>query len=172
MMDILAAARTALPKTFAASTTDSGKLFITGYSEGGHVAMATLRAMQAAGATVTAAAPMSGPYALEAFGDAIFFGDVDLGSTIFAPLIATSYQHAYGNIYTATTDVYSTTYASGIDTLLPSATPIDTFYQNGKLPQSALFDSTTPVVPFRAIPRFHGVDRRSRRSRGALSRSQ
>jgi hypothetical protein len=146
MMDILAAARTALPKTFAASTTDSGKLFVTGYSEGGYVAMATQRALQTAGATVTAAAPMSGPYALEAFGDAIFYGDVDIGSTIFAPLISTSYQHAYGNIYTATTDVYSTMYASGIDTLLPSATPIDTLYANGQLPELALFNSTTPVV--------------------------
>jgi poly(3-hydroxybutyrate) depolymerase len=146
MMDILAAARTALPKTFAASTTDSGKLFVTGYSEGGYVAMATQRALQTAGATITAAAPMSGPYALEAFGDAIFYGDVDIGSTIFAPLISTSYQHAYGNIYTATTDVYSTQYASGIDTLLPSATPIDTIYANGQLPELALFNSTTPVV--------------------------
>ncbi|MGH8210639.1 MAG: alpha/beta hydrolase family protein, partial [Steroidobacteraceae bacterium] len=147
MLDILTAARTALPKTFAASTTDNGQLFVTGYSEGGYVAMATQRALHAAGASVTAAAPMSGPYALEAFGDAIFFGSVDLGSTIFAPLISTSYQHAYGNIYTATTDVYSSTYATGIDTLLPSATPIATIYANGQLPETALFDSTTPVVP-------------------------
>src|SRR5579862_3721100 len=56
MMDMLAAARNALPQTFASATTDSGKLFITGYSQGGHVAMATMRAMEAAGAHVTAAA--------------------------------------------------------------------------------------------------------------------
>src|SRR6202171_385261 len=114
MMDILTAARTALPKTFAAATTDSGKLFVTGYSEGGHVAMATQRALQTAGATVTAAAPLSGPYALEAFGDALFFGSVNLGSTVFAPLLTTSYQHAYGNIYTAPSDIYSATYATNI----------------------------------------------------------
>ena len=30
---------------------------------------------------------MSGPYALEAFGDTIFFGGVDIGSTEFAPLL-------------------------------------------------------------------------------------
>ena len=74
MIDILTAARTALPKTLSSATSDSGKLFITGYSEGGHVAMATQRAIEASGAVVTGAAPMSGPYALEAFGDAIFFG--------------------------------------------------------------------------------------------------
>ncbi len=152
MMDILTAARAALPNTFAASTTDSGQLLITGYSEGGHVAMATLRAMQATGAKVTAAAPMSGPYALEAFGDAIFFGNVDLGSTVFGPLITTSYQHAYNNIYTATTDVYSSTYAAGIDKVLPNATPIDALFQSGKLPQTALFDSTTPTQPAALAP--------------------
>jgi hypothetical protein len=146
MIDALTAARTALPKTLSSATSDSGKLFITGYSEGGHVAMATQRAMEAAGQAVTAAAPMSGPYALEALGDAIFFGSVDLGSTAFSPLVTTSYQHAYGNIYSATTDVYSSTYATGIATLLPSATPLDTLFANGALPQTALFDSTTPTV--------------------------
>ncbi|HEY6482209.1 MAG TPA: prolyl oligopeptidase family serine peptidase [Steroidobacteraceae bacterium] len=152
MLDILAAARTALPSTFAAATTDSGKLFVTGYSEGGYVAMATQRALQAAGQTVTAAAPMSGPYALEAFGDAVFFGSVNLGSTVFAPLLTTSYQHAYGNIYSATTDVYSATYASTVATVLPSVTPLATIYANGLLPETALFDSTTPVVTIPGNP--------------------
>ena len=146
MMDILAAARTALPKTLSAGTSDGGKLFVTGYSEGGHVAMATQRALQLAGKPATAAAPMSGPYALEAFGDAIFFGSVNLGSTEFAPLLTTSYQHAYGNIYSAPSDIYSATYASGIDTLLPNATPFATLVADGRLPVTALFDSTTPVV--------------------------
>jgi hypothetical protein len=146
MMNILTAARTALPKTLSAATSDNGQLFVTGYSEGGHVAMATQRALQAAGATVTAAAPMSGPYALEAFGDAIFFGSVDLGSTEFAPLLVSSYQHAYGNIYSATTDIFSTAYATGIDTLLPSTTPIDTLFEEGLLPETALFNIATPTV--------------------------
>jgi hypothetical protein len=146
MIDALTAARTALPRTLAAATKDGGKLFITGYSEGGYVAMATHKALQAGGATVTASAPMSGPYALEAFGDAVFFGDVNIGSTVFAPLITESYQHAYENLYSATTDIYEPTYATGIDTLLPSATPIDTLFEDGKLPETALFNSTTPVT--------------------------
>ena len=146
MMDILAAARSGLPKTFSSGTTDNGKLFVTGYSEGGFVAMATVRALQAAGTKPTAAAPMSGPYAMEAFLDAIVFGNVNLGSTQFAPMLTTSWQKAYGNIYANTTDFYSSTYASGIDTLLPSTTPVDQLISTGKLPQTALFDSTTPVV--------------------------
>jgi hypothetical protein len=83
---------------------------------------------------------------LEAFGDAIFFGNVDLGSTVFSPLLSTSYQKAYGNIYSAPSDLYSATYANGIQTLLPSDTPIDTIFSTGLLPETALFDSTTPVV--------------------------
>ena len=147
MIDILTAARTALPNTLSSATSDSGKLFVTGYSEGGHVAMATQRALQQSGATVTAAAPLSGPYALEAFGDAIFLGDVDLGSTEFTPLLATSYQKAYGHIYSTPSDLFSSTYVNGIQTLLPSDTPIATIFSSGLLPETALFDSTTPVVP-------------------------
>ena len=146
MIDILAAARTALPKTFSSATSDSGKLFVTGYSQGGYVAVATQRALQAAGAPVTGVAGMSGPYALEAFGDAILFGNVDLGSTVFTPLLSTSYQKAYGNIYTTPGDMYSATYVNGIETLLPSATPLNTIFSTGLLPETALFDSTTPVV--------------------------
>jgi len=145
MMDALTAARTALLSSFTPNTSDSGKLYVTGYSEGGYVAMATVKAMQAAGETVTASAPASGPYALEAFVDAIFFGQVNIGSTIFAPVFTTSYQKAYGNVYAQTSDVYSSTYASGIDTLLPTTTPLATLFQNGKLPQTAFFDIKTPM---------------------------
>ena len=146
MIDILTAARSALPKTLSSATSDGGKLFLTGYSEGGYVALATQRALQAGGAVITGSAPMSGPYALEAFGDAIFFGDVNLGSTVFSPLLSTSYQKVYGNIYSTPSELYSSTYAAGIETLLPSALPLATIFANGLLPETALFDITTPVV--------------------------
>lgn len=146
MVDALAAARKAIGHVFASGTTDNGKLFVSGYSQGGHVAMATVRALQGLNATVTASAPLSGPYAMEAFGDAIIFGSVNLGSTIFMPLITASYQKAYGNLYNATTDIYEMTYASGIETLLPSTSSLATLFAQNKLPQTALFSSTTPVT--------------------------
>jgi hypothetical protein len=145
MMDILAAARAALPNTLASATSDNGHLFLTGYSEGGFVAMATLRAMQAAGDKVTAAAPMSGPYALEALGDLIFFGGVDIGSTEFSPLLAASYQHAYNNIDLSANPIFSSSYPNA-QTTLPSDTPLTTIFEEGLLPETSLFDSTTPVV--------------------------
>jgi hypothetical protein len=146
MIDALAAARSALPHTSSAATSDGGKLFITGYSQGGYVAMATHKALQAAGKPVTASAPMSGPYALEAFGDAIFFGNVDLGSTVFADLLTTSYQRSYGDLYSSPGQVFEPAYASSVEGLLPSATPLITLFSTGKLPQTALFNSTTPVT--------------------------
>jgi alpha/beta superfamily hydrolase len=146
MMDILAAARSALPNLFTHTTVGNGKLFLTGYSQGGHVAMATLRALKAAGDPVTAAAPMSGPYALEAFGDVVFFGKVNLGSTVFSPLLANSYEHAYSNINNDPAGpIFSSTYPNA-ETQLPSTTPIDTIFAESLLPELALFDSTTPVV--------------------------
>jgi Prolyl oligopeptidase family len=146
MADALAAARTALPNTITPTVTDNGQLFVTGYSEGGYVAMATVKAMTAAGQKVTASAPMSGPYALEAFGDALFLGSVDIGSTKFAPLYITSYQEAYGNIYTKPTDIYEPQYAPNMFELLPSTTPIATLFANGALPQTALFSNPSPVI--------------------------
>ena len=155
MIDALTAARRAFSNVGAS---DSGQLFITGYSQGGHVAMATHKAMQALNMTVTASAPMSGPYAMAAFGDAIFSGQVNLGGTIFAPLLATSYQKAYGNIYTnLLTDLYNPTYATGIDTLLPSTLSETQLFAQNKLPQTALFNSTPPTAPPNAPQGFQSV---------------
>ena len=145
MIDALTAARSALGHVFASGTTDNHKLFITGYSQGGYVAMATQQALENLGQTVTAAAPMSGPYAMEAFGDAILLGSVDIGSTVFIPMITTSYQKSYGGIYNLTSDIYESAYATGIETLLPNTSPIATLFAQSKLPQLALFNSTTPT---------------------------
>ena len=144
MIDALSAARLAMPLAGALITRDSGRLFITGYSQGGYVAMATQRAMQAAGMTVTAAAPMSGPYALAAFFDAVVAGQVDGGAPVFTTLLITGYQKAYGNIYASTTDVFEPQYASGIESLLPGLLPRSALYAQGKLPQYALFSATPP----------------------------
>jgi hypothetical protein len=151
MIDALTAARSALPISAAPLTRDSGRLFITGYSQGGYVAMATHRAMQAAQMPVTASAPMSGPYAIAAFVDAIFFGRVNAGAPVFATLLLTGYQKSYGNIYTSAADVFEASYATGIDSLLPSSTPRSTLYAQGKLPNEALFNLLPPDASYAAI---------------------
>lgn len=149
MIDALTAARTALPLASATLTKDNGQLFITGYSEGGYVAMATHRAMEAAGLKVTAAAPMSGPYAPAAFVDAVFFGEVNGGAPISSTLLLTAYQKAYGGIYSSPSDVFEDQYAAGIESLLPTTTPRSQLYAHGTLPEFALFSSIPPDPAFK-----------------------
>ena len=104
--------------------------------------MAATRAMQAAGETVTASAPMSGPYALAAFGDAIFSGEVNYSATENVALLANGYQNAYGNLYSEPTEVFATPYAGDIAGLLPSTTPISTIYAAARRRQRALQQHT------------------------------
>jgi len=151
MIDALTAARSALPTVDAPTSTDSGKLFITGYSQGGYVAMATHRAMQAAGMTVTAAAPMSGPYALEAFVDAVFYGQVNSSAPVVSTLLFTGYEHSYGNVYSDPSVVFAPPYATGIGSLLPSVTPRSQLYASHKLPEFAMFSATPPDPSYAAL---------------------
>jgi dienelactone hydrolase len=144
MIDALTAARSALPTSDAPNTTDGGQLLVTGYSQGGYVAMATHRALQEAGDGVTGSAPMSGPYATSAFADAIFQGRVTGSSPVNLTLLIASYQNAYGNLYANATEVFAPQYAAEIETLLPSATTLSDLVDQGKLPDTALFSSTPP----------------------------
>jgi acetyl esterase/lipase len=148
MIDALTAARSALPTAGAPATTDGGQLLVTGYSQGGYVAMATHRALQEAGATVIASAPMSGPYALSAFSDAIFQGRVTGSSPVNLTLLITSYQNAYGDLYASPTDAYEPQYATDIETLLPSTSSLSDLVAQGQLPDSALFSSTPPDAAY------------------------
>ena len=147
MIDALSAARAALPTSDAPASTDGGKLFITGYSEGGYVAMATHSAMQSAGMTVTASAPLSGPYALAAFGDAIFEGEVNDSATVNVALLVPAYQNVYGDIYSTPGEIFESKYASSIPTLLPSTTPVSTLQAAREFP-SALFNSSPPAPSY------------------------
>ncbi|MDP3132067.1 MAG: prolyl oligopeptidase family serine peptidase [Burkholderiaceae bacterium] len=145
MMDGLTAAR----KGFAAvGAVASSKLFVTGYSQGGFVSMATQRALQLAGTPVTAGAHLSGPYALGAFGDAVYAGNVNLGATVFSPLLTTSFQRTYGNIYTTPSDMYEAAFATGIETLLPTNLAQNDLFTQGKLPPAFMFEGTAPAPQF------------------------
>jgi hypothetical protein len=145
MIDAWNAGRNALARVDT-PVSAGAKLFLAGFSEGGHVALATQRAMQQAGITVTGAVPISGPYALAKELDDNFAGQVHVGATLFGTFIATSYQKAYGNVYSSPSQLYEPAYANGIETLLPGADAA-TLQAGGKLPASALFSSTPPQAP-------------------------
>lgn len=140
MVDGLRAAKSHLLS--ASSTKPSSRLFVAGYSQGGHVSMATQRTLErdhASEFSVAGGFHMSGPYNLVQFNDVVNSGSVNAGATLFAPLLITGYQRAYGNIYAQPSDVFQSPYAVTIEGLLPSDTPVQTLMQEGKLPADATF---------------------------------
>ena len=140
MVDGLRAAKTHLNAESPVKA--SAKLLISGYSQGGHVAMATQKVMErdyTSEFTVTAAVPMSGPYNLVTFGDYVLNTQVNAGATLFLPLMLTSYQKAYGNIYSAPTDVYQSQFAATAETLFPSKVSVSQLIAEGKLPADPTF---------------------------------
>lgn len=143
MMDALSAARSVLPTSSAPTVTDGGQLFITGYSQGGYVAMATHRRLQESGVAVTASAPMSGPYALAAFADATFYGQVTRSLPLFFTYATVGYQRAYGTIYASPTEVFEPQYMAHIEGILPLTVPRSQLIAEGKWPQK-MFNSTPP----------------------------
>jgi predicted esterase len=74
------------------------KLFVTGYSEGGYTAMSTLKKLEESNITVTAAAPMAGPYNLNLMADTIFeksTKEENDYSYVYALLTLNSYAQSY-----------------------------------------------------------------------------
>jgi hypothetical protein len=141
MVDGLRAAKAHLAQ--ASSTKASSKLFLTGYSQGGHVAMATHKVIErdyASEFTVTASGPMSGPYNLAGLVDVVATtGPVNAGATLFVPLLLTSYQKSYGGVYSQVGDAYQAPYAATAENLLPSTSSVTTLISEGKLPADSTF---------------------------------
>jgi acetyl esterase/lipase len=148
MIDALRAARSSFTSIGAR---DSGKLLVTGYSQGGYVALATQRAMQEVGNgefTLAAAAGMSGPYAISRFGDELFGGAPRDGATVIVPTIINAAQHAGAAIYGTPADVYEAQYAASIVDLVPGTLGAGDLVSQGKLPATALFAADSmPQTP-------------------------
>jgi hypothetical protein len=168
MIDALSAARTALAR-LPRPVSENGKLFITGYSEGGYAAMATHRAMQAAGISVTASAPLSGSYAeslsFEALGMPGALDDpraFPLDVQLQLVMQITAWQKAYGNLYRAPDEVYSSAYAGAMESLLPTNTAPGTLVGAGKFPQYFLS---------RDMANYAGLSAEQQRYFGAPSQS-
>jgi hypothetical protein len=113
----------------------SGRVMLTGYSQGGHASAATQRAIERDHATeinVVAGAHLAGPYNLSG---ALRSPIVPAGYEFFAPFVVTSYQKVYGDVYGDVDTVFRMPYAGWIETLLPNATLDDnSLLATGKLP--------------------------------------
>ena len=148
MMDILTAARTALPKTFAASTKDSGKLFITGlFRRRPRGDGDTARACRPPVTTSPPPRRCPGRMRWRRLSTPCSSATSIWARPVFAPLVTTSYQHAYGNIYTRHDRHLFGDLCDGYRHAAAERDARSTrLLPDGKLPQTALFDSTTPVV--------------------------
>ena len=119
VLDSVRAARNAAAGVGA---TLSGKVMITGYSQGGHSSMAAHRAAERDAPSeinVVAGAHLAGPYNLSG---SFKLPNAIAGYQFFVPFIVNAYQKVYGNVYSNVSTVYKAPYASYIETLLPSAT--------------------------------------------------
>lgn len=95
----------------------NSQLFITGYSQGGHAAMALHREIEtnlSGEFTVTAAAPMSGPYSIGEIMRNLILSDSVYYYPAYLPNTILSYQTVYGNLFTQLTDVFKEPYATNI----------------------------------------------------------
>ena len=76
------------------------QLFITGYSQGGHTAMALHRYIETeTDRTVTAAFPMSGPYSISTGMKDLLVSDEAYAYVAYLASTALSYQEVYGTIF-------------------------------------------------------------------------
>lgn len=94
------------------------QLFITGYSQGGHAAMAMHRELETNYTddfTVTAAAPLSGPYDISGVMTDLIFNGEEYGTVAYLPNLTLGYEAAYGNIYNEISDLFVEPYASMIE---------------------------------------------------------
>ena len=132
VLDAVRAARAAAPSVGASL---SGKVMLTGYSQGGHAAMAAHRAAERENPNefnVVGGAYLAGPYNLSG---GVQSTAAIAGIQFFVPYLVTSYQKVYGNLYSDVNTVFKMPYAGSIENLLPSPTlNYTTLVTSGRLP--------------------------------------
>lgn len=114
-IDLIRAAREFLETV---SLSDNGETLITGYSQGGHAAMATLEYADAQNLNeelgIIAGAPCSGPYNIsDTQANVILSGD-PYSNPGYIIYVLMSYQLAYGNLYENLSDVIQQPYADDV----------------------------------------------------------
>lgn len=132
VIDSIRAARNAA-KVLNASL--SGKVMLTGYSQGGHSSMAAHREIErslSGEISVVAGAHLAGPYNLSG---SMKLTDAIAGYQFFVPYLVTAWQKIYGNLYSDVKAAFKAPYSDYIETLLPNPTlNYTTLVTSGKLP--------------------------------------
>jgi len=127
------------------------QLFITGYSQGGHGAMALHRAIEQDPAEefqVTAAAPMSGPYSISGVMRDLILTDAVYYYPAYIPNTALSYQTVYGNLFNDLSEVFKPDYATLIQQFYEGQITLSSL--NSQL-IATLIDNEGASRPFRML---------------------
>ncbi len=110
-VDLLKATREFL--TDSTSIRDNNQLFLTGYSQGGHAAMATHQYIQSNNIwefNVVASAPCSGPYVMSGPQTDQIISGLPYSNPGYIAYLIIGYQRAYGNLYTNLSDIFQSPY--------------------------------------------------------------
>lgn len=124
------------------------QLFITGYSQGGHAAMAAHQLIQEKYGdqfTVTASAPMSGPYSLSQDMIEFTLGDREFEFPGYLAWINLSFQRAYQNLYDEIGDIFKERYVEVINEFANEDIDLGTL--NATLRNLIVEESGGPVTP-------------------------
>lgn len=108
------------------------KIFVTGYSQGGHAAMAMAQAIEERPTDdlwLTASAPMSGPYSISEVMKSLTVDerDTEYLYPAYIAYILLGYQSAYGDVYGSLDEIFRTPHISWIE-----------MFENGEIGLSTL----------------------------------
>lgn len=146
LVDALRAAREALA---ALDEPPPSALFLTGYSQGGYVAMASHREIEERHADEFALAgsfPMSGPYALADTAQRMLSGVPMDGATRLVPLLVDSYQNSYGGVFEYPAEIFVPPYDRTAPGLFPGSIGSGGALEQGLLPEALLASQGSPFL--------------------------
>ncbi|RYG48075.1 hypothetical protein EON79_05570 [bacterium] len=125
-LDCIRAARQLASKLNVALT---DKLFLCGYSQGGHSTMALAREIQTLNSSEfqpTAVAPMSGPYAPAEVELPFALNQPSADASTFLAYVTLAYQNVYGNVYTNLSDVFTSPSSTQVTALFNGQNDLST----------------------------------------------
>ncbi len=133
-IDLMRAAREFVNDSLTVSL--NGEVFLTGYSQGGHAAMATAKYIQdnnlLSEFDIKAVGPASGPYNMSGSQSAVLLSNQPYSNPGYVCYLLFAYNRVYGNIFTNYSDILKAPYDQTIPPYFDGTYPMDSV--NDKLP--------------------------------------
>ncbi len=135
-LDLIRASREYLQDS--TSVTLNGEVFVTGYSQGGHAAMATVKYVQDSGLfnefDIVAAGPASGPYNLSGSQSTVLLSGQPYSNPGYVVYLLFAMNRVYGDIYQSVDELLKSPYDTTIPPLFDGTN--DMSFINSQLPNT------------------------------------